>query len=115
VTVTKRHDWPFGADFNYFDGETSCTRAIDQSGQVRLEKTSPSEPTSYGPLCSGFVASCSSSGEVATLNDGEAVYSVHLVAPFGQGWLVTNDLCQGSGSDKLTCEFRSNNVAAWST
>ena len=97
VTVTKK-DWAF-SDWYSFSGETECDVPIEQSGQAFFADTS-------GELCSGFVAVCSSSGGWQGEPDpGPVTYRVHMIAPFGQGWVTSPTNCSGVGSDNLTCEF----------
>ena len=83
-----------------FGGTTSCSRAVTQTAQA----STSGGATVTGSLCSGFRASCTSSGTTigpyATLR-----YRVTLVAPLGQGWVAPPSECAGAGTDKLDCTF----------
>ena len=46
---------------------------------------------------------------------GLVSYRVHMIAPFGQGWVTSPENCSGVGSDNLTCEFTANDLAGQST
>lgn len=88
-----------------YEGVTDCSVAIEQSGQATLY--AGSSVVDQGPLCSGFLARCSSSGSYLSvgLDADHATYVVRLIAPLGQGWLTASDQCSGAGTDNLRCTF----------
>ena len=83
-----------------FEGYTSCTSAIAQTGQAWLTGAG----TAFAPLCSGTRYGCSSAGS-ATGNYTGMRYRVTLVAPAGQGWIASPEQCSGAGTDRLECTF----------
>lgn len=108
VTANTAHRMFWGGEQRYdFLGRTECSVPVEQSGQAWLAGALPE----YGPLCSGFRTTCSSSGWVQGEEYAQGVdgvrYRVHLIAPHGQGWLAAPDNCSGVGSDNLTCTFTS--------
>ncbi len=88
-----------------YEGVTDCSVAVEQSARATLY--AGSWVVDEGPLCSGFVARCSSSGSYLSvgLDADHATYVVRLIAPPGQGWLTAADECSGAGTDNLRCTF----------
>ena len=111
VTVNATDHW---GQQNAADGATTCSAAIEQSGQVRGHVPG----WSTGELCSGFRAECTSDSmwhdydeEDAGVSDTpHATYEIALRAPLGQGWVAPAEHCSGAGTDNLRCTFTSSNV-----
>lgn len=88
-------------------GSTDCSKAVEQTAHVWMEAT-PQDPALDGGYCSGFDKTCSSAatGWGADLVwEKPAQYGIHLIAPFGQGWVGAPTDCMGVGTDNLTCVF----------
>jgi hypothetical protein len=120
VTVTKT-DWAFSTYYN-FSGHTECSVPVQQTGVATFADTS-------GGLCSGLRTTCDSEGGwEGEPNPGFVHYHVTLIAPFGQGWMLSpysvtpafgipypQATCSGIGSDHLDCTFTADNVLTVST
>ena len=109
VTANTAHRMFWGGEQRYdFMGRTECSVPLEQTGQATL---STAVGTASGALCSGFRATCSSSGDVQGEEYAQGVgsvrYRVTLRAPLGQGWLNAPESCAGVGTDNLTCTFTS--------
>src|SRR4051794_21588709 len=82
VSESKRLINIGGITYDYA-GETDCSVAVQQSGLTTLYDGS--SVVVQGPLCSGFQATCRSSGDYFDVGSAEpdgATYQVMLVAPF---------------------------------
>ena len=100
-TITALREQRIGTANTWdFEGYTSCTATISQSGQAWLSGAG----TAFAPLCSGVRSWCRSEG-AATGNYSDVHYRVTLVAPLGQGWVASPEECSGAGTDRLECTF----------
>lgn len=108
ITVKKSQPliyiWGDG-DIYDFSGTTDCTASVQQTGQASL----PGSPTEFGPLCSGFRTTCSSSGTAQGSYTAPAEYHVTLTAPAAQIWLGSPTQCTGVGTATLDCTFTAQN------
>ncbi len=114
VRVTATDEW---GQSNAADGTTTCSTAIEQSGQVRGHVPG----VSTGSLCSGLRTACESYAswhdydeeDAGVGGTPEATYDVALRAPLGQGWVAPADRCSGVGTDNLRCTFTARSVLLW--
>ena len=115
VQATATDHW---TQYNAADGTTSCTVAVEQSGQVRGHVPG----VSTGSLCSGFTRECHSSvmwhdfdeQDAGVSNTPESTYEMAVRAPNGQGWVsAPAQSCSGIGTDNLRCTFTSRALLLW--